>query len=376
MGRQERNYTGRVWGSPINVGDKVYYVVRKKEVGRCPKFMSPWSGPWTVTRSLGGPIFEIKMGRKVRITHYDLLKKGPTDTKEGEDAPATTDIGGPGPAGDTAQISGPGADPVDDPVATAMGSPVGGPVDNPVGDPVGRQELARRVGKVTAAPPPATAEVSQQHPDVGSRPAAMMTVGLDTTVLLPGRGRRQLPSYHPNFPIEREKEGKFPEIRTQWGPRGVAKVQTSRDSAGHGCRLRDRVHPAQRERQVGGGFQEVKIELPVSLEYPKDIPSLSPTTVVRPPWAVWILFLPSTTGVRVIRWIPSEECFPEIATVCPRYVGETLAKMSARVRAIFTAKNSLYAEQDKERERVGGRERGMVARWKRRPPGRRWRRLE
>ena len=88
----------------MEVGDSVYYYLPVKKVGITPKLQSYWTGPWVVTKEIGGPIYEISLGRKTRVVHCDALKKvSETEADRVEmvclaqDRPSQT--GGAGPSG-------------------------------------------------------------------------------------------------------------------------------------------------------------------------------------------------------------------------------------------------------------------------------------
>ena len=57
VARQRRNYDVRAEAQPLEVGDSVYYYLPVKKVGITPKLQSYWTGPWVVTREVGGPIY-------------------------------------------------------------------------------------------------------------------------------------------------------------------------------------------------------------------------------------------------------------------------------------------------------------------------------
>ena len=351
--RQERNYSGRVRGEELAVGDLVYYMVRVKEVGKCPKFMEPWSGPWKVIRSLGGPVWEIQMGRKKRVVHYDLLKKAPVVVAgHREEARAVRKTAEAGAAERAAEYVAEQVAETDGPVA---------PPDGEAGEAgTAGPRSAKTPGRRAVATPPGGSPTNGDAAAAGSHGngddppksvrreddgpfAAMGSVG---KVEWRGRGQRWCASYIPTGERARERVV---------GLRRETLERERRERRGHGKRVQEE------EGKVGGWREE--IELPIDLRFPKDRPELEPTSIVGPPEEEWVLFIPTEKHVKVLRWTPGEEVFSPQAIICPRQTGESITQMSRRVAAIFAEKNRRFAEND-GREKKAAEDRSTAARRK------------
>ena len=86
--RQRRNYDQRAVLDVIAEGEEVYFYHPIKKTGRSPKLQRYWTGPWRVVRHISGPVYEIRMGRKTRVEHYDNLKVVPGTGSEGPEVVA------------------------------------------------------------------------------------------------------------------------------------------------------------------------------------------------------------------------------------------------------------------------------------------------
>lgn len=76
---QKNIYDSRVRGQAIEVGDKVLEYSPALQPGEAPKFHRYWRGPAVVTQKLSDVNYKIRHenGRRVRVVHYNNLRKVP-----------------------------------------------------------------------------------------------------------------------------------------------------------------------------------------------------------------------------------------------------------------------------------------------------------
>ena len=73
--RQKQVYDSHVKPVQYAPGDKVFMFHPIKKLGLSPKLQRLWTGPWEVVERISEVVYRIRMEKKGRVVHCDLLKK-------------------------------------------------------------------------------------------------------------------------------------------------------------------------------------------------------------------------------------------------------------------------------------------------------------